>query len=65
MELKELRAKGQPELHRTLAELQEELRDLRFKVLQRQLKDVRRIREVKRDIARTHTLLTERKEKSK
>jgi large subunit ribosomal protein L29 len=60
MELKEIRAKGSAELNRLKAELREELRDLRFKVTQRQLKDVRRLREVKREIARVETVLTEK-----
>lgn len=60
MELKEIRAKGPAELNRLKAELREELRDLRFKVTQRQLKDVRRLREVKREIARVETVLTEK-----
>ncbi len=58
MDLKELSPKGVPELTRMAVELREELRDLRFKDAQRQLKDVRRIREVKHDIARIETLLT-------
>lgn len=61
MEPKELRPKGLPELSKLAGELREELRDLRFKVSQRQLKDVRRIREVKRDLARIETILTEQR----
>ncbi|NTW22811.1 50S ribosomal protein L29 [Candidatus Falkowbacteria bacterium] len=57
MELKELKTKSEAELHRSLAESREKLRDLRFKDASRQLKDVREIREVKKLIAQILTLL--------
>lgn len=57
MEIKELKAKSEAELHRLLAESREQVRELRFKDASRQLKDVREIREVKKLIAQILTLL--------
>lgn len=57
MDIKELQAKSQPELQRLLAESREQLRDLRFKEANKQLKDVRSIRRQRLQIARILTLL--------
>ncbi|HAT03716.1 MAG TPA: 50S ribosomal protein L29 [Candidatus Magasanikbacteria bacterium] len=51
MEYKELKNKGKKELHELLAEKRDELRELRFKAHEKQLKNVRSIRVVKKDIA--------------
>ena len=53
----EIKMKAAPELHRQLAALREELRDARFRVNQGQLKNVRHVRSLKRDIARHLTKL--------
>ncbi len=50
--MKELQKKSAPELQKLLAKDREELRSLRFRIMAGQFKNVRRIREVKRDIAR-------------
>ncbi len=57
MDWKEITQKSKTELDRLLQEKNQQLRDRRFKVAQGQHKDVREIREIKRDIAR---LLTKR-----
>ena len=59
--LKELKKRSDKELGRILEESREALRDMRFKVSQRQLKKVRDVRKTKRYIARILTILKERK----
>ncbi|OGY46755.1 MAG: 50S ribosomal protein L29 [Candidatus Buchananbacteria bacterium RIFCSPLOWO2_01_FULL_46_12] len=54
MEFKELKTKSPAELQKLLAETREKLRQLRFKVASKQLKNVREIREAKKII--THVL---------
>ncbi|HKM40819.1 MAG: 50S ribosomal protein L29 [Patescibacteria group bacterium] len=61
MDLKDLSTKSETELHKILAEQREKLRDLRFKDSSRQLKNVREIRLIKKDIARILTLLNQNK----
>ena len=60
MKIKELRDKKDLELDKLLAELREEQHALRFKDSAKQLKEVRNIRKVKKDIARILTLKKER-----
>lgn len=48
-------------LEKDLAHLREELRDLRFRVSQNQHKDVRDVREKRKDIARIMSELNTRK----
>lgn len=57
MEFKELKSKTEKELHAMLAESREKLRDLRFKDANKQLKNVREIRGIKRTISRVLTLI--------
>ena len=63
MEYKELQVKNEEELKKMLAFSRENLREMRFKVAQRQLKKVRDIRNVKREIAMILTLLKREKNK--
>lgn len=60
MNAQDLREQSIEQLERLLGEKQEELRTLRFKVREGQLKGVRQIREVRALIARIHTLISER-----
>jgi len=57
MEFKELKKKETKDLHKALNEFREKLRDLRFKDANKQLKNVREIREIKVVIAQILTLL--------
>lgn len=57
MDWNELNQKSPNELQRLLQEKRATLRDRRFKVAQGQHKDVREVRELKRDIARLMTKL--------
>lgn len=56
----ELRQLTVDELRRRLDETYQELFNLRFQLATKQLADTSRIRQVKRDIARLHTVLRER-----
>jgi len=58
MEFKELKLKTEKELKQALNEFRDKLRDLRFKDANKQLKDVREIRIVKKTIAKILTLLS-------
>ncbi len=60
MQLRDLREKNLTELQRLLTEQREVLRDLRFKASQRQLKNVRELRRVKKYLAQIMTALTEK-----
>lgn len=62
MNFKELKQKNEIELKKLLADSREKLRDLRFRVASRQLKDVRQIRKIKKTIAKVLTLLTKKKQ---
>ena len=57
MEYKELKSKDAQNLHQLLAEYREKLRELRFKDANKQLKNVREIRQVRKTISRILTIL--------
>ncbi len=61
MEYKELKKKKENELHRILNESRDKLRDLRFKDANKQLKDVREIRKLRKTIAQALMLLNSNK----
>ena len=61
MKINELRTKAKEELQDLLSQKREESRALRFKLANRETKDVRAIREVRKVIARVLTLLTSQK----
>jgi large subunit ribosomal protein L29 len=60
MNAKELRAMSQEELNKKLTEAKEELFNLRFQMSTAQLDNPRRVREVRRNIARIETVRRER-----
>ncbi len=61
MEFKELQQKSVSELHKLLADSRDKLRELRFKDSNKQLKNVREIRETRAFIAQVFTLLNKQK----
>jgi len=63
MNIQELRTKPVKELHKTLQQNRDKLRDLRFRVAQKQVKNIREIREVKRTIARVLMLIKKQSQK--
>ena len=63
MDIKELKVKSKEELNKLLSDNRYKLRDLKFKVANRQLKDVRGIRKLKREIARMLTVLNNKETK--
>ncbi|MCD6528361.1 50S ribosomal protein L29 [bacterium] len=60
MKIKELRQKSKKELEKLLEEKREKLRSLRFDLVSGKVKNIREIRETKKDIARILTLLHEK-----
>ncbi|HKM18020.1 MAG: 50S ribosomal protein L29 [Firmicutes bacterium] len=60
MKAKELRSLSSEELNQKLAELKEELFNLRFQLATGQLENPMRVRAVRKDIARVKTVMTER-----
>ena len=60
MKIRELEALGGSDLQQRLKDLQEELFNLRFQYATRQLTNHARMREVRRDVARIHTLMRQR-----
>jgi ribosomal protein L29 len=57
MEYKEIKKKKVSELHNLLAETRDKLRELRFKDANKQLKNVREIRVLKKTISKILTVL--------
>lgn len=64
MKVSELRTKSPTELQKMLVENREKLRQLRFDLAAGKVKNIKIIRELKRDIARILTLLTQGNPKS-
>ena len=60
MKTKELRQKSEKELTKLLNESQDKLRDMRFKVAQRQLKKVSDVSVIKKDVSKILTILKEK-----
>ena len=57
MEIKELRQKSKEELGKLLKDIRERQRSLRFDLVTGKVKNVREIRQIKKDIARILTIL--------
>jgi large subunit ribosomal protein L29 len=60
MKPSEVRGLSNDELNEKLRELKSELFNLRFQIATMKLENPMRVRQVKKDIARVHTILTER-----
>ena len=61
MKAADLRTKSEDELNDQLLDLRKEAFNLRFQRASGQLENTARVRQVRRDIARTKTVLSERK----
>ncbi len=61
MKGKELRERSREELTKTLGDLEEQLFKLRFQKSTGQIENPQKIREVRKDIARVMTVLSERR----
>ncbi len=61
MKIKELRKLDIQKLNETLAELRNKSREFRFSIANNQLKAVRNLRVVKKDIAKVLTVLNEKR----
>ena len=61
MKINKIKEMSSPELEKELGELKSELFKLRFSLATNGLDNPKKIKEVKKDIARVNTILTERK----
>ena len=61
MKINKIREMSSPELEKELGELKSELFKLRFSLATNGLNNPMKIKEVKKDIAKINTILTERK----
>lgn len=61
MKISKIREMSSPDLEKELGELKQELFKLRFSLATNGLDNPNKIKEVKKDIARVNTILTERK----
>lgn len=59
MKTNDIRKKGTAELSKMIAEMETELREFRFGMSGARTKNVRRARELRKDIARIKTVMTE------
>jgi large subunit ribosomal protein L29 len=62
MKTTDLRAKSQDELRVELTNLKKEQFNLRFQAASGQLENTARVRDIRRDVARINTILTEQAE---
>ncbi|MBU2564271.1 50S ribosomal protein L29 [Patescibacteria group bacterium] len=62
MKIRELRQKSDSELKRTLIDLRDKLRELRFNLAGGKVKNIKEVHQVKKDIAKILTLLNNGKE---
>ncbi len=59
MKAKELRGKSKEELEKIFTENCIKLQELKFRVANKQIKNIREVRDLKKDIARIKTLLNQ------
>lgn len=60
MKIQELKQKTKKELEKFLVENQTKLQQLRFELITGKVKNIKEIREIKKNIAKTKTLLNEK-----
>ena len=60
MDLKDIKAKNEQELRKDLSALREKLREMRFKLGFKEMKNTQEIAQVRKTIARIMTVLKER-----
>lgn len=60
MDIKEIKNQSLPELNHLLHDLRKKLDDLNFKISQNQLKNIREVRVIKKDIAKVLMTLTQK-----
>lgn len=65
MDIKEIKTKPWSELNHLLGDLRKKLADLNFKVSQNQLKNIREVRTIKKDIAKVLTVIADQNKKVK
>ncbi len=65
MDIRDLKSKSSKELQQMLVEKRNEIRELRFKISEKQLKDIRVIRKARETVAQILTLLNQRKKEPK
>jgi len=65
MEIKELRDKTDNELQKLLQTSREQVRELRFKIANKQLKNIKEFLGVKKDVAKILTILKEKNKTTK
>jgi len=61
MDFKELQTKSEAELRKILGQNREKLRELRFKDSNKQLKNIKEIKAVKKQVAHVLTILNKKK----
>ncbi len=61
MKIKEINKLDTQQLHEKLEDLRNKSRELRFSIANNQLKDVRELREVKKEIAKILTIVNQRR----
>ena len=61
MQAKDLRSKSMPDLHKLLASQREKLRDLNFRIANKQVKNYREHKKLRQDIARILTVMNQAK----
>ncbi len=61
MDLKTLRSQSKEAIQKSLAEAEQEFREMRFSLASHQMKQVHKVRDLRANIARMHMVLREKK----
>ena len=65
MKIQDIRKKNEHDLLKTAAELRGTMRDLRFRIANKELKNHQQLRAIRKDIARILTILKEKEKGAK